>query len=166
MATDDTTRAFSAAVGSGGGNQADIVSGTLTQGKFDMRENPKTGQRPMHFLQNGTPTTIMNPRRSDPKVEAVLGKKEYKVKARPASFDAQNIRIAELENQLKTMMTLMAGAIGKQEAPQEAPQTTEDSRSYRDIQAAAKELSIPANQPKETLLAAIKEAEAIGNSEA
>lgn len=130
MANDETTRAFSAAVGSTGGIPNEITSGTLfrTGANYDM--NPKTGQRPMHFIDdNGMKiaTTVMNPLRSDPKVEAVLGELRYKVKPRPESAAAQNIRIAELENQIKAMMALLAQATKINAAPEPVSESTPES---------------------------------------
>lgn len=158
MAKDETSRAFSAAVGSGSGATDDVFSGSMAQlhgGFADYTRDPKTGRYPMHFINdNGVlrPTTIMNPRRSDPAVEAVLGEAKYKVKPRPESASAQNLRIAELENQLKAMMAIMAGQMKQ---PEDEPVKEADERTYREIQAEAKSLGIKANQPQEALIEAI-----------
>jgi len=111
----------------------------------------KPGQRGGQYCttQNGViPTTIFNPSRSDPRVEAIKGEKIYSPKKETLITDKLRAELEKNQNELIELRTMMASIMGGREtnAPEAAAEPTVDVaalkaelKRYKDKEAAMKE---------------------------
>jgi hypothetical protein len=116
----------------------------------------------------GKGTTIANPLRSDPRVEAVLGKQEYKVKKDNDSPDQQSLKIARLENMVEALLkergqVAVAASIT---APRAEYEDDFDGMALQDLKTIAKQIGVkcPVGLEKEEIIARLRKAKYAGST--
>lgn len=116
-----------------------IVPGVFTSANVE-QQGLLPGQRIM-----GMGTTVANPLRSDPRVEAVLGEKRYKEKAPETSPNQMKIEIQRLNNIVETLLKQSgndAMAATVQDEPKPEHDDDFDEKNLQELKAIAKSVGV------------------------
>jgi len=131
----------------------------------DIPANPRImvpEMRPGQFW-DAAGSTLYNPLDSDPKVEAVLGKKTYKAIPRDNTPDQFKLQIAEMQSKIDQLTGIITGmaSTSQNTAVKETEAVESDGTSMTELRAKAKSLGIkaPFGTSKEQLITLIAEAE-------
>ncbi len=163
------------------GNQTSIGNPVGTTGEYDPKTSEayetafsadkishiglKAGQHRGHYG-----TTVFQPKRCDPEVEAILGKHEYKQKISKDSPDAIRLKQVELENviatqqaQINMLTQLMAAGKTPEPAVKQVPKpievaTPEEIPAEKDYRAVAKTAGVKTfGRKKDEVIAELKD---------
>jgi hypothetical protein len=92
----------------------------------------------------GKGTTVANPLRSDPRVEAILGEKKYHTKEPAVSQDKMRLEIEQLKNMVEILLRQQGKDAVAAEIRAEPPKFDDDfeEKSYQELKSLAKQLGL------------------------